>query len=446
MTQPQYRTFCILLLAILAGCRQPNQLVVPPPPQVTVAQPVERPVSDTIEFVATTQATQSVDLRSQVKGYLEKILFEDGSNVKKGDLLFVIEQAPYKLALDSAKAALQKTIANQSLAESQYRRMEPLLRNGVVTREELDVQAAQVATTKADVAAAETNVATAELNLSYTQIHSPIDGRIGQHLVDIGNLVQAQETLLATIQSIDPIYAQFDLSESDLLRFMAMTRNKELPDPEQTPPTLHLGLPSEQGFPHIGKLEYRDLKIDPSTGTARRRGIFPNPDWSLIPGMFIKVSASIGSPVPRLLVEERAIGTDQRGDYLLVVNDKNVVEYRTVRLGIHLGMFRVVEEGVTKNDWVVINGLQRARPGATVEPERTQMNVPAIINVEQSGATAASPAAPAETEPSAAPQPDAAKDTKDSPAANNKDTPPGQPSGEPKEEAASPPEKSGSAK
>ncbi len=446
MTQPQYRTLCILLLAILAGCRQPNQLVVPPPPQVTVAQPVERPVSDTIEFVATTQATQSVDLRSQVKGYLEKILFEDGSNVKKGDLLFIIEQAPYKLALDSARAALQKTIANQSLAESQYRRMEPLLKNGVVTREELDVQAAQVATTKADVAAAETNVATAELNLSYTHIHAPISGRIGQHLVDIGNLVQAQETLLATIQSIDPIYAQFDLSESDLLRFMAMMRNKELPDPEENPPTLYLGLSNEQGFPHVGKLEYRDLKIDPSTGTARRRGIFPNPDWSLIPGMFVKVSASIGSPVPRLLVEERAIGTDQRGDYLLVVNDKDVVEYRTVRLGIHLGMFRVVEEGVTKDDWVVINGLQRARPGATVKPERTQMNVPAIIKVEQSGAAAATPAAPAETEPNAAPQPDVTKDTKDSPATNNKDTAPSQPSGEPKEEAASPPEKSGSAK
>src|SRR3954469_20870988 len=158
MALPQLRTVWLIVLTILVGCRPENQLVVPPPPKVTVAQPVELPVTDTIEFVATTQPTQAVELRSQVKGYLEKILFEDGSNVKVGDLLFVIEQAPYKLALDSAKAALQKRIASQALAESQYRRMEPLVKNGVVTQEELDVQAAQVATSKADVAAALTDV------------------------------------------------------------------------------------------------------------------------------------------------------------------------------------------------------------------------------------------------------------------------------------------------
>ena len=424
MAMPQYRNICLIILALLVGCRQANQLVVPPPPQVTVAQPIERPINDTIEFIATTMPTQAVELRSQVKGYLEKILFEDGSNVKKGDLLFVIEQAPYKLALDSAKAALQKAVANQSLAESQYRRMEPLRKNGVVTQEELDVQAAQVATTKADVAAAQTDVATAELNLSYTQIHSPINGRIGQHMVDIGNLVQAQQTLLANIQCIDPIYAQFDLSENDLLRFMKMLRENQLPDPEKTPPTLHLGLPNEQGFPHEGKLDYRDLKVDPSTGTARRRAIFPNPGWQLIPGMFVKVSASIGGPLPRLLVEERAIGTDQRGDYLLVVNDKNVVEYRTVRLGTHVGALRVIEDGVTKNDWVVINGLQRARPGATVNPERSKMTAPPTIKVEQSGESIGSARAPVEEKAGTKPKPDTktevdTKDKAESPPAKN---------------------------
>jgi RND family efflux transporter MFP subunit len=428
-------------LALVVGCRQANQLVVPPPPKVTVAQPVERQVNDTIEFVGTTQPTQSVDLRSQVKGYLEKILFEDGSNVKAGDLLFVIEQAPYKLALDSAKAALQKALANQALAESQYRRMAPLVKNGVVTQEELDVQAAQVATSKADVAAAQTAVGTADLNLSYTQIHSPINGRIGQHMVDIGNLVQAQETLLANIQSIDPIYAQFDLSENDLLRFMAMLRKHELPDPEKSPPTLHLGLPNEQGFPHDGKLDYRDLKIDPSTGTARRRGIFPNPGWQLIPGMFVKISASIGGPMPRLLVEERAIGTDQRGDYLLVVNDKNVVEYRTVRLGIHVGEVRVIDDGVTKNDWIVINGLQRARPGAAVTPERTKMTAPAMIKVEQSAETIGGARPPAEEK---AQTPSKADTKSDTPAKTTQ--PPANTDGAVNEKAASPPEKNGTAK
>ncbi len=467
MAMPQRRTIWLIIFAHLVGCRQANQLVVPPPPQVTVAQPVERQVNDTIEFVATTQPTQAVELRSQVKGYLEKILFEDGSNVKTGDLLFVIEQAPYQLALDAANAALQKAAANQSLAESQYRRMEPLLKNGVVTQEELDVQAAQVATSKADVAAAQTAVGTAELNLSYTQIHAPINGRIGQHMVDIGNLVQAQETLLANIQRIDPIYAQFDLSENDLLRFMEMLRKHELPDPEKTPPTLHLGLPNEQGFPHEGKLDYRDLKIDPSTGTARRRGIFPNPGWQLIPGMFVKVAASIGSPLPRLLVEERAIGTDQRGDYLLVVNDKNVVEYRTVRLGIHVGDLRVIEVGVTKNDWIVVNGLQRARPGATVTPERTKMTAPPTIRVEESAESIGSARAPVEekagttskvdtkantpakatTQPPAAEKPaNSAVSTPKSEPAPKSDAPPAKTVGDVKEKAASPPEKNRPAK
>jgi RND family efflux transporter MFP subunit len=333
-----------------------------------------------------------------------------------------------------------KAIASQSLAESQYRRMEPLLKNGVVTQEELDVQAAQVATTKADVAAAQTAVASAELNLSYTQIHSPINGRIGEHLVGIGNLVQAQETLLANIQCIDPIYAQFDLSENDLLRFMKMLRENQLPDPERTPPKLHLGLPNEQGFPHEGKLDYRDLKVDPSTGTARRRGIFPNPGWQLIPGMFVKVSASIGGPLPRLLVEDRAIGTDQRGDYLLVVNDKNVVEYRSVRPGIHIGALRVIEDGLTKNDWIVVNGLQRARPGATVTPERTKMAAPPTIKIEQSGESIGSAQAPGTEKPDTKSKPDAKAATSEKAASQSTATE------NVKQKADLPPQKNGPAK
>jgi multidrug efflux system membrane fusion protein len=364
-------TLAAASFAFVGGCRQANQFVPPPPPAVTVAKPLEKPVNDTIEFVGTTQATQSVELRSQVKGYLEKINFEDGSNVKQGDLLFVIEQPPYQVALDSAKAALQKAISSQALAESTLRRMERA--GNAVTAEEVDIQRAQVATSKADVASAEAELRRAQLNMNYTQIRSPINGRIGQHMVDVGNLVQAQDTPLATVQTLDPIYAQFDLSENDLLRFMEMLRRNQLPDPERYRPVLHLGLPNEQGFPHEGKLDYRELRVDQSTGTVRRRGIFPNPGWQLIPGMFVRIQASIGEPKPRLLVEERAIGTDQRGDYLLVVNDKNSVDYHSVRLGTNIGDMRVVEDGITANDWVVVNGLPRARPGAKVTPEKAVM-------------------------------------------------------------------------
>ena len=185
----------------------------------------------------------------------------------------------------------------------------------MVTQEELDVQAAQVATSNADVEAAEAAVRKAELDLGYTRVTAPISGRMGRHMVDVGNLVRAEETQLAIIRVIDPIYVRFEVSENDLLRFMAMLRNNELPDPNEKPPTLFLGLANEEGFPHEGRLDYREMVVDSQTGTARRRAIFPNPGWQLIPGMSVRIEAAVGEPKPRLLIDERAIGSDQRGDY-----------------------------------------------------------------------------------------------------------------------------------
>jgi RND family efflux transporter MFP subunit len=385
-----------MLVVILVGCRDANQFVAPPPPQVFVATPVEKPVVDSIEFVGTTESTVTVDLRARVNGYLEKVLFRDGAKVKEGDLLFMIEQAPYQTALDAAKAKVQKASAALQLAESQHKRLAPLVKSGAVTQEELDVQAAQVATSKADVAAAEADVRQAELNLSYTRILSPIDGTIARHEVDVGNLVQAEQTRLAFVRTIDPIYAYFNLSESDLLRFMAMLRDNKLPDPMQNPPVLHLGLSNEDGFPHKGRLDYREPTLDPATGTTTRRAIFPNPDGQLLPGMFVRLQATIGQPMPRLLVDERALGADQRGDFLLVVGDKNVVEYRPVKLGMHVGKLRVIEEGIRASDRVIVNGLQRARPGAEVRPEVTTMAADELQIAESKPPDPASPANPAD--------------------------------------------------
>jgi RND family efflux transporter MFP subunit len=370
------------LLWLSVGCRQANQFIVPPPPVVTVAQPVERSVADTIEFVGTLEPTQVVTLRARVNGYLEKIYFKDGSDVKAGQDLFLIEQAPYQSVLDAAKAANQRALASLALARSQYRRMEPLSKSGVVTKEELDVQASQVETSAADVAAAEAAMRQAELDLGYTRVIAPISGRIGRHMVDVGNLVRAEETELAIIRVIDPIYAIFDVSENDLLRFMAMNRNKELPNPDENPPVLRLALANEEGYPHEGRLDYREMIVGTQTATARRRAIFPNPGWQLIPGMQVRIQADVGEPKPRLLVDERAIGSDQRGDYVLVVVDKQeedkdkkekrtkkIVEYRPVKLGIHVGTLRVIEHGIGPNDWIIVNGLQRARVGGEVNPE-----------------------------------------------------------------------------
>jgi RND family efflux transporter MFP subunit len=424
MTKPN-RTFLTVaaLLGLLAGCRQPNQFVPPPPPTVSVAHPIEKTIVDTIEFVGVAQPTKVVDLRARVNGYLHKIFFEDGSDVEVGDPLFQIDPAPYQSTLDAAKAAHQRAVASLALAQSQYRRMEPLITNSVITQEELDVQAAQVETSKADVAAAEAAVRKAELDLGYTKITAPVAGRIGRHMVDVGNLVLEQQTQLASIKALDPIYAIFDVSESDLLRFMAMLRNNELPDPEKNVPILHLGLGNEEGFPHEGRLDFRELSINPSTGTAMRRGIFPNPGRQIIPGMDVRIQASIGDPKPRILVEERAIGSDQRGDYMLAVNEKNVVEYRPVKLGPRFDSMRVVESGIAVSDWVIVNGLQRARPGTQVKPEPVAAKSDVAKAGEESATKQAETQPPAKVAAATSPpkSDSAPAATNPPPAANNQD-------------------------
>ncbi len=235
---------------------------------------------------------------------------------------------------------------------------------------DVDIQEAELATARADVAAAEAALKQARLELGYTEIRAPIDGRIGRHLVDVGNLVQAEQTRLATIETIDPIEVDFYVSETDLLRFMEMLRQNRLPNPAEKPPVLYLGLANEQGFPHKGHLTYRELGVDPGTGTILRRAVFPNPDGTLIPGLFVRIRAPLGEPESRLLVPEQALGADQRGDFLLVVRDDNVVEYRPVQPGVAVGGMRVIRSGIDESDAVIVNGLQRVRPGAKVNPQR----------------------------------------------------------------------------
>ncbi len=382
----------LLPLAVLAtglsGCEERNRFVPPPPPEVTVTTPVKREVVDSIEFTGTTRATAEVDLRARVNGYLQRIAFEDGQMVQQGDLLFVIEQAPFLVEVQAARANLQKAQAALQLAEATLRRTTELARRNATTEQELEVRQAERASAAAEVAAAEAALERAEVNLGYTEIRAPISGRIGRHLVDVGNLVQAEQTVLATIQSINPIHAYFYLSERELLRFMDMLRANKLPDPETTPPVLYLSLADEPGFPHKGYLDYREMGVDPTTGTVTRRGIFPNPNHVLLPGMFVRIRAPIGEPAPRLLVEERALGSDQRGDFVLVVNEDDTIEYRPVELGIAVDGLRVIEKGIAADDRVVVNGLQRARPGAKVNPQLAQAPAPQE-RAETAGAQAA---------------------------------------------------------
>ena len=368
-----YGALPLLLAVVLTGCQQRNEFVAPPPPQVQVAQPIQQAIVDTIDFSGTTTAFARVEIRARVQGYLHEINFQDGADVKEGDVLFVIEQAPFQAALKSAEAERQKAQANLQLAQANLRRSEQLAQDRAVSESQLDLHRAEVATAEASVMAAEAAVETAELDLSYTVIRAPISGRIGRHLLDQGNLVYGEQTLLAVIETLDPIYATFYLSEGDLLRFMNMLQRHELPEPSKLAPVLYMGLEGDQGYPFEGKLDFRELGIDPSTGTTLRRGLFQNPGQKLLPGLFVRIRAPIGQPRSKLLVEERALGTDQQGTFLLVVNGENKVEKRLVKLGIAVGNMRVIEDGISASDRVVINGLLRARPGAEADPQPQEM-------------------------------------------------------------------------
>ena len=319
-----------------------------------------------------------------MSGYLQRIEFVDGAFVHKGDVLFVIEPEPFQAVLEARNADLERAKAALQLAQVELKRSELLQQRNIATQQEVDQRRADLATARANVAVAQAAVTTAQLDVDYTKIRAPISGRIGRHLVDIGNLIQAQQTVLATIVSINPIHAYFYVSESDLLRFRQMIRDNELPDPQDQPPLIRLGLANEPGFPHEGRVDFRDLGVDPNTGTILVRALFPNPQQVLLPGLFVRLQAPVGEPKPRLMIDERAVSTDQRGHYVLVVNNEDKVEYRPVALGLAADGMREITLGVSPDAWVVVNGLQRARPGATVKPQRTEP--PADGSLEQSPA------------------------------------------------------------
>jgi RND family efflux transporter MFP subunit len=368
-----------LLFVAGSGCTRTNQYVAPPPPEVAVAQPVTEEVTDYMEFTGTTRAIAMVDLRSRVSGYLQSIEFEDGAYVKEGQLLFVIEPEPFEVALASDKAKLRKAQAALKLAEAEVERTRPLVKRGALAVAELDVKIADRDSAAAEVAMAEAAVAQAELNLRYTRITAPISGRIGRHRVDVGNLVEMQTTMLTTIESIEPIHVYFSVSENDVLRFVEQQTSAGLKPGAETP--IYIGLSERGGFPFEARLDYTELGVDPETGTQQRRGVFPNEDHSLLPGLFVRVRIPLGPPAPQLMVEERAIGADQRGTYVLVVDDKNIVERRSVELGVAHNGNRVVKQGLSAGEWIVVNGLQRARPGAPVNPQKPQTKVEAVARL-----------------------------------------------------------------
>jgi RND family efflux transporter MFP subunit len=365
----------VLLSTIFIGCSEKNEYVEPPAPQVTVSKPLVQNVTDYLEFTGSTKAIEEIEIRARVKGFLESVHFEDGDFVTKGQLLFNIDPKPYKAAVESARGRLGKHQAQLERAQKEYQRNLTLFKQNAASEANVVKWKSEVEESKAAVVSAQAALDKARLDLGYCTINSPISGRISRKQVDVGNLVGASEnTLLTTIRQWTPIYVYFSINERDLLRIMERARAEGITadNPDKIP--LDLGLANETGFPHEGHLDFVDSTVDPGTGTMQLRGLFPHagPPYFIVPGLFVRVRMPVAERENALLVTERALGLDQGGRYLLVVDNENKVEQRYVKIGALRDGMRVIEDGLKPEDQVVVKGIQRAIPGAKVTPQQAQ--------------------------------------------------------------------------
>lgn len=378
---PLARFGVLLTAAALAGCGQgQQQQSSAAPPAVTVANPVERTVVDQDEYVGRFVAVDSVEIRARLSGYLSAIHFTDGQMVKKGDLLFTIDRRPFQIALDQMRANLAQARANLAFTEADLERGKALLANKTLTEQTYDqrVQAKTVA--EAAVASQEAMVHSAELDLDeYTELRAPIDGRIGDRRVAVGNLVTGgtggNTTLLATIVSVDPIRFEFTFDESSYLRYQRFAGDKQGGGVDGGVP-VSLKLIDEGDFQHHGKIDFVDNVIDRSSGTIRGRAVFGNADGLFTPGMFGRIRVPGSPPHTALLVPDAAIGTEQARKFVLVVDAAGVVRQRYVTLGQIDDGLRVVKDGLAATDRVIVNGLMRARPGQKVTPQQQGASPP----------------------------------------------------------------------
>ncbi|MEA2889632.1 MAG: hypothetical protein QOI05_425 [Bradyrhizobium sp.] len=364
-----------LPLFLLTACEQ-NTFVPPPPPKVEVAAPVQKPVTRYLDATGNTAAIKNVDLVARVQGFLQSINYQDGSFVKQGTTLFTIEPETYKLKLEQAQAAESGAEASLKQAEADFRRQSDLVQRQAVSQATLDTSTSTRANAQANLQQAQANTKLAQVNYGYTNVAAPFDGIVTAHLVSVGELVGvASPTQLATIVALDPIYVNFNVNEQDVLRVREEARRRGMTVNELRQLPVEVALQTEQGFPHKGNLDYVSPNINPSTGTLAVRGLLPNPDRVLLPGSFVRIRVPFDEK-PALLVPDAALGSDQAGRYLLVVNADNVVEQRKVQTGQLDGELRVIESGIKADDKVVVAGLLRAIPGQKVDPQLQKIETP----------------------------------------------------------------------
>ena len=339
------------------------------PPPVTVAAALAREIQEVDEFAGRIEATQEVDVRARVAGYLESIHFKPGSEVQAGDLLFVIDPKPLQAKLAEAEAAAANTQAQLDLAKLELARQKQMLPDRATSRREYDAAASLVATLGAALRANQAAAEAVKVDLGYTRITSPIAGRVGKDERTIGNLVQGDapdSPVLTTIVALDPIYATFEADEGTFLKYIGAARGKSL--------RVEVGLSNEEGTPHPAELAFIDNQLDPASGTVRMRALLPNPDRLFTPGLYARVRLSDSTrPRRAVLVADRAIGTDQSKRFVLVLDKDNKAQYREVRIGRVYDGLRVIEQGLEEGEVIVVNGLQRVRPGSPVTPTMADM-------------------------------------------------------------------------
>ncbi|APO51040.1 RND family efflux transporter MFP subunit [Bradyrhizobium diazoefficiens] len=361
----------------LAGCEDKNAYVAPPPPKVDVATPVQRPVTRYVEATGNTAPIKNVDLVARVQGFLQSIDYQDGTFVKQGTQLFTIEPETYKLKLEQAQAAEAGAQASLRQAEADFKRQSDLVQRQAVSQATLDTSTSTRENAQANLLQAQANTRIAEVNYGYTKVTAPFDGVVSAHMVSIGELVGVSSpTQLATIVAMDPIWVNFTVNEQDVLRIRAEAARRGLTPTDLKQFPIQVGLQNETGYPHEGKLDYVSPTLNQSTGTLAVRGLVPNDKRVLLPGYFVRVRVPFDQEKGALLVPDTALGSDQGGRYLLVVNGDNVVEQRKVQIGPTDNGLRVIESGLKPDDRVVIAGLLRVIPGQKIDPQVTKIEQP----------------------------------------------------------------------
>ena len=369
--------FVIFAFAALSACEQ-NTFVPPPPPKVDVAVPVQKSITRYLDATGNAAAIKSVDLVARVQGFLQSINYEDGTLVKEGTTLFTIEPETYKLKLEQAQAGETGAQATLKQADADFKRQADLVQKQAVSQSTLDTSTSTRDNAQAGLTQAQANTKLAQVNYGYTNVTAPFDGVVTAHQVSVGELVGASSppTQLATIVALDPIYVNFNVNEQDVLRFREEARKRGITFNDIRKLPVEVGLQTETGYPHKGKLDYVSPTLNQSTGTLAVRGLLPNPDRTLLPGFYVRIRVPFDEQQSALLVPDAALGSDQAGRYVLVVNGENIVEQRTVQTGPVEGDLRVIESGLKSDDKVVIAGLLRAIPGQKVDPQLQKIETP----------------------------------------------------------------------